>query len=135
VTTAPSTRRQTNEPNCRQRTHGGCIRRRHRGRTNAVPKEAALLQSLVKLPLSNFEVDAASSLYAFTAAMEKGRFTREGINTAVERKLFGLVTPDGWLRLSPRNHTGLQLESMWAGTVTNCKPKPLGGPAFNKKRK
>jgi branched-chain amino acid transport system substrate-binding protein len=104
-------------------------------KTSPVRKEAALLQSLVKHPLSNFDVDAASSLYAFKAAMEKGGFTRDGINAALTTKLFGFVTPGGWLRLSARNHTGLQLESMWAGTITNCKPKPLWGPAFAKKRK
>jgi branched-chain amino acid transport system substrate-binding protein len=100
-----------------------------------VRKPAALLQRLVKHPLSNFDVDAASSLYAFRAAMLKGGFSREAINNALQTKLKGLVTPGGRLRLSRANHTGLQLESMWAGTISKCKPKPLWGQAFTKKRK
>jgi branched-chain amino acid transport system substrate-binding protein len=104
-------------------------------RTHAVRKQAALVESLVKHPLSNFDVDAASSMYAFKAAMEKGGFSREAINDALETKVYGEVTPGGWLRLSKRNHTGLQLESMWAGTIENCKPKPAWGPAFTKKKK
>ena len=100
-----------------------------------VRKPAALVESLLKHPLSNFNVDAASSMYAFKAAMERGGLTREAINTALETKLKGLVTPGGWLRLSPRNHTGLQLDSMWAGTIENCQPKPRWGPAFSKKTK
>jgi branched-chain amino acid transport system substrate-binding protein len=106
----------------------------HLPKTHAVRKEASLLQSLLKRPLSNFDVDAASSLYAFKAAMEKGGFSREAINTALETKLNGHVTPGGWLRLSKTNHTGLQLESMWAGTIERCGPKPLWGPAFTKKK-
>ena len=101
---------------------------------NPVRKQAALVQRLVKHPLSNFDVDAASSLYAFKAAMQRGGFSRSGINNALETKLNGVVTPGGWLRLSRKNHTGLQLESMWAGTISGCKPKPLSGPAFKKKK-
>jgi branched-chain amino acid transport system substrate-binding protein len=103
-------------------------------KTNPVRSSAALVESLVKHPVSNFDIDAASSLYAFKAAMEKGGFTRDGINNALETKLYGYVTPGGYLRLSKRNHTGLQLESMWAGTIADCKPKPLWGQAFTKKK-
>ncbi len=104
-------------------------------KSNPVRKQAALVESLLKHPISNFDVDAASSLYAFRAAIEKGGFSREAINTALETKVRGTVTPGGWLRLSKRNHTGLQLESMWAGTIDNCKPTPRWGPAFSKKKK
>jgi branched-chain amino acid transport system substrate-binding protein len=104
-------------------------------KSHPVRGPASLLQSLLKHPLSNFDVDAASSLYAFRAAIEKGGFSRDAINTALETKLNGVVTPGGWLRLSKTNHTGLQLESMWAGTIENCQPKPLWGPAFTKKKK
>ena len=107
---------------------------RYLPKTHPVRRQAALVESLVKHPLSNFDVDAASSLYAFKAAMEKGGFSREQINNALETKVYGVVTPGGWLRLSKRNHTGLQLESMWAGTITACKPRPLWGPAFTKKK-
>ena len=95
-------------------------------KTHPVRKQAALVESLVKHPLSNFDVDAASSMYAFKAAMVKGGFSREAINDALETKVYGDVTPGGWLRLTKRNHTGLQLESMWAGTIENCRPKPAG---------
>jgi branched-chain amino acid transport system substrate-binding protein len=103
-------------------------------KNHPVRRQAALVQTLVKHPLSNFDVDAASSLYAFKAAMERGGFTRDGINNALETKVSGVVTPGGWLRLSKKNHTGLQLESMWAGTISSCQPKPLWGPAFTKKK-
>jgi branched-chain amino acid transport system substrate-binding protein len=103
-------------------------------KNHPVRAQASLLESLLKHPLSNFDIDAASSLYAFKAAMEKGGFARDAINDALETKLKGLVTPGGWLQLSKTNHTGLQLDSMWAGTITNCQPKPIWGPAFSKKK-
>ena len=62
-------------------------------KTHAVRKQAALVESLVKHPLSNFDVDAASSIYAFKAAMEKGGFSREAINTALETKVYGTCDP------------------------------------------
>jgi hypothetical protein len=58
-----------------------------------VRKEAALLRSILRRPVSNFDGDAAGALWAFKAAIEKGGATRAGINAALETKLRGLVTP------------------------------------------
>jgi hypothetical protein len=99
-----------------------------------VRKQAALLRSILKRPVSNFDGDAAGALWAFKAAIEKGAATRAGINGALETKLRGLVTPAGKIFLSPTNHQGLQLDSMWVGRIEKCQVKPLFGPAFAKQK-
>ena len=95
-----------------------------------VRTQAALLQKMLGRPVSNFDADTAVALWAFKAAIEKGGFTRSAINTALETKVSGLVTPGGRVRLSKTNHAGIQLPSMWAGKIQNCKVKPLFGTAF-----
>jgi branched-chain amino acid transport system substrate-binding protein len=95
-----------------------------------VRTQAALLQKMLGRPISNFDADTAVALWAFKAAIENGGFTRTAINTALETKISGLVTPGGRIRLSKTNHQGVQLPSMWAGKVQNCKAKPLFGTAF-----
>jgi branched-chain amino acid transport system substrate-binding protein len=103
-------------------------------KTNPVRSQAALLRSILKRPVSNFDGDAAGALWAYKAAIERGAATRAGINNALETKLRGLVTPAGKIFLSPKNHQGLQLDSMWAGRIQNCQVRPLFGPAFTKKK-
>ena len=95
-----------------------------------VRTQAALLQKMLGRPVSNFDADTAVALWAFKAAIEKGGFTRSAINTALETKISGLVTPGGRIRLSKTNHQGVQLPSMWAGKIQSCKAKPLFGTAF-----
>lgn len=102
-------------------------------KTNPVRTQAALLRSILKRPVSNFDGDAAGALWAFKAAIERGSATRAGINNALETKLRGLVTPAGKIFLSPTNHQGLQLDSMWVGRIENCQVRPLFGSAFTKK--
>lgn len=104
-------------------------------KTNPVRRQAALLRLILRRPVSNFDGDAAGALWAYKAAIERGGATREGINTALETKIRGLVTPSGKMFLSPTNHQGLQLDSMWVGKIQNCKIQPLYGPAFTKKKK
>ncbi len=99
-------------------------------RTNPARAQAQLLRKMIKRGVSNFDVDTGTALWAFKAAMEKGGFTRAAINTAIETKLKGVVTPGGKLRFSTTNHTGLNIDSMWAGQISNCKPKPVFGAAF-----
>jgi branched-chain amino acid transport system substrate-binding protein len=99
---------------------------------NPARARAQLTQRVIGKPLSVFHVDAATSLFALKAAMERGGFTREGINTALETKLRGLPTPGGRLFFSPRNHSGVQMDSMWAGRIVNCKPRALFGAAFQR---
>jgi branched-chain amino acid transport system substrate-binding protein len=103
-------------------------------KTNPVRKEAALLRSILKRPVSNFDGDAAGALWAYKAAIERGAATRAGINGALETKLRGLVTPAGRIYPSRTNHQGLQLDSMWVGRIENCQVRPLFGPAFTKKK-
>lgn len=100
--------------------------------TNPAKPRAQLTQRVIGKPLSVFHVDAATSLFALKAAMERGGFTREGINTALETKLRGLPTPGGRLFFSPRNHSGIQMDSMWAGRIVQCKPRALFGAAFQR---
>ena len=101
-------------------------------KTNPARPLAELVEKLVKHPISVFNVDASTTLFAFKAAMERGGFTREGINTALETKLRKLPTPGGRLYLGPRNHSAIQMDSMWAGRIASCKPKALFGAAFKK---
>jgi branched-chain amino acid transport system substrate-binding protein len=103
-------------------------------RSNPVRTQAALLRSILRRPVSNFDGDAAGALWAFKAAVERGGATRAGINNALETKIRGLVTPAGRIFLSPTNHQGLQIGSMWVGEIESCKVKPLFGKAFPTKK-
>jgi branched-chain amino acid transport system substrate-binding protein len=102
-------------------------------RTNPNRAPAQLVERLVRHDISVFNVDAATALYAFKAAMERGGFSRSAINTTLETKIRGLPTPGGRLYFSRVNHSGIQLPSMWAGRIQNCKPRPLFGTAFSKR--
>jgi branched-chain amino acid transport system substrate-binding protein len=101
-------------------------------KSNPVRAQAALLARILKRDVSNFDGDTAGALWAYKAAIEKGGATRSGVNRALETRISGLVTPGGRIRLSKANHTGLQIESMWAGRIENCQVKPLFGAAFAK---
>jgi branched-chain amino acid transport system substrate-binding protein len=102
-------------------------------RTNPARSMAQLVERLVGHPISVFNVDASTSMFAFRAAIERGGFTRQAINTALETKLRRLPTPGGRLFFGPRNHSGIQMDSMWAGRIVSCKPRGLFGKAFEKK--
>jgi branched-chain amino acid transport system substrate-binding protein len=104
-------------------------------KSNPVRKQAELVAKVLGHPLSNFDADGSTAILTFKAAMERGGFTREGINRAIETKLRGLPTPHGKLFYSPRNHSPIQLSSMWVGTFVGCKPKPQTGAAFTKTKK
>ena len=101
-------------------------------RNHPVRARAQLTQRVIGKPLSVFHVDASTSLFALKAAMERGGFTRAGINNALETKLRGLATPGGRLYFGPRNHSGVQMDSMWAGRIVQCKPRALFGTAFRR---
>jgi branched-chain amino acid transport system substrate-binding protein len=101
-------------------------------KTSPVRAQAELVERLVGHPISVFNVDASTALYAFKAAMEKGGFSRAAITTALETKLRRLPTPGGRLYLGPRNHSAIQIDSMWAGRIASCKPRALFGAAFKK---
>jgi branched-chain amino acid transport system substrate-binding protein len=101
-------------------------------KTNPVRTQAALLEKMLGRQVSNFDGDTAAALWAYKAAIERGAATRTAINTALETKIRGLVTPAGRIFLSRTNHTGLQRDSMWVGRIDNCQVKPLFGAAFGK---
>jgi branched-chain amino acid transport system substrate-binding protein len=103
-------------------------------RTNPVRAQGALLRQILRRPVSNFDADTATALWAYKAAIERGGATRAGINTALETRIRGLVTPGGRVFLSQNNHQGLQISAMWAGRIENCQIKPLFGAAFGKRR-
>jgi len=102
-------------------------------RKNPARPLAQLVQRLVGHPISVFNVDASTAMFAFKGALERGGFTRQAINTALETKLRRLPTPGGRLFFGPRNHSGVQMDSMWAGRIVSCKPRALFGKAFEKK--
>lgn len=101
-------------------------------RTNPSRPLAQLVERLVRHPISVFNVDASTAMFAFKAAMERGGFTRQGMTTALETKLKGFPTPGGRLYFGPRNHSGIQLGSMWAGRIASCKPQAVFGAALKK---
>jgi branched-chain amino acid transport system substrate-binding protein len=102
-------------------------------RTNPARPLAQLVERLVGHPISVFNVDASTSMFALKAAMERGGFTRAAINSALETKLRRLPTPGGRLYLGPRNHSAIQMDSMWSGRIVQCKPRALFGKAFEKR--
>ena len=101
-------------------------------RGNPTRALAQLVERLVGHPISVFNVDASTALFALKAAMERGGFTREAINTALETKLRRLPTPGGRLYFGPRNHSAIQMDSMWAGNIASCKPRAVFGAAFSR---
>ena len=103
-------------------------------RSNPVRAQAQLLERMLGRSVSNFDIDTAAAMWAYKAAIERGGPSRSAINTALEGRLRGVVTPGGRIFLSPRNHTGLQLDSMWAGRIQRCQLRPLFGAAFGRTR-
>jgi branched-chain amino acid transport system substrate-binding protein len=101
-------------------------------RTNPSRPLAQLVERLVRHPISVFNVDASTAMFAFKAAMERGGFTRQGMTTALETKMKGFPTPGGRLYFGPRNHSGIQMGSMWAGRIASCKPRAVFGAALRK---
>ena len=101
-------------------------------RTHPSRPLAQLVERLVRHPISVFNVDASTALFTLKAAIERGGFTREAINTSLETKVRRLPTPGGRIYLGPRNHSAIQMDSMWAGNIASCKPRAVFGAAFSK---
>ena len=97
---------------------------------NPIRAQGQILRRVIGRQPSVFHVDTATSLWALKAAMERGGFTRAAINTALETKIRGLPTPGGRVYFGPRNHSGIQMASMWAGRIASCKPVAAFGTAF-----
>ncbi len=103
-------------------------------KTNPVRAQAAIAEKAIGHPLSVFNVDAATAFFALKAAMERGGFTRKGIDKALETKMKGVVTPGGRLRLVEEPHRASAREHVGRDDHGG-KPKPLTGAAFDKKKK
>jgi branched-chain amino acid transport system substrate-binding protein len=103
-------------------------------KSHPVRAQAAFVEKIVGHAISNFDVDASTALLTFKAALERGGFSRDAVNNAIETKLKALPTPHGKLYFSPTNHSPVQIPSMWVGQWVNCRPKPQSGAAFPKKK-
>lgn len=76
---------------------------------------------------STFNYDGYTAVHMFKTAMERGGFSRAGINTALERRMRGFVGPGGRYFYSPVNHSGLLTSSMVVSRIRNCKMVPVPG--------
>ena len=94
---------------------------------------AQLVERQVGHPISVFNVDASTALFALQAAMQRGGFTRAGDHhrTRDEAPAPADAGRPAVLR-SQRNHSGIQMDSMWAGRIASCKPRALFGAAFRR---
>jgi branched-chain amino acid transport system substrate-binding protein len=81
---------------------------------------------------STFNYDGYTAVAMFKAAMERGGFTRQAINQALETKLKGFAGPGGRYDYSRVNHSGLGLKSMVVSQIRNCKMRPIAGQALPK---
>ena len=76
---------------------------------------------------STFTYDGYTAVQMFQRAIQLGGFSREGINTALERRMAGFVGPGGRYYYSPVNHSGLGTSSMVVSTIRDCKFQPVAG--------
>ena len=81
---------------------------------------------------STFNYDGYTAVTMFRAAMERGGFTRQAINQALETKLKDFAGPGGRYYYSRVNHSGLGLKSMVVSQIRNCKMRPIAGQALPK---
>lgn len=98
---------------------------------------ALTVDRLLKGNSSTFAYDGFVSIFMYREAIAKGGFSREGINTAIERKLRGFVGPGGRYFYGPLNHYGLGTKDMVISQIKSCKMVPVPGQsnlAGSKKR-
>jgi branched-chain amino acid transport system substrate-binding protein len=74
---------------------------------------------------STFNYDGYTGVMMFRAAMLRGGFNRDAINTALETKMRGWVGPGGRYYYSSQNHSGLGLRSMVVSKITRCRMVPI----------
>ncbi len=120
------------EPACPQ--SNGAVITTHAGLVakflpNSNPSKAVALKvgRLLGGSPSTFAFDGYTGLYLFRRAMIAGGFSREAINTALERRLRGFVGPAGTYNYSPVNHAGLSLKTMAVSEIRNCALVPVPG--------
>jgi branched-chain amino acid transport system substrate-binding protein len=88
---------------------------------------ALRLDRLLRKQGSTFNYDGYTAVYMFRTAMQRGGFTRDAINTALERRMRGFVGPGGRYYYSPVNHSGLGVQSMVVSQIRNCNLVPVPG--------
>jgi branched-chain amino acid transport system substrate-binding protein len=74
---------------------------------------------------STFHYDGYTGVMMFRAAMLRGGFNRDAMNSALETKMRGFVGPGGRYYYSRENHSGLGLRSMVVSKVARCKMVPI----------
>lgn len=96
---------------------------------------ALQVDALLNNNSSTFAYDGFVSIFMYKAAMERGGFTREGINNAIENKLKGFVGPGGRYFYGPLNHFGLGLKDMVISQIKDCAMFPISGTPLKAKKK
>lgn len=104
-------------------------------KSNPSKAQANLVRKLVGHSPSTFNFDGYTAVQMFKTAMLKGGFSREGINTALERKLRGFVGPGGKYYYTPVNHAGLQVSSMVVSRIGGCQLRAISGAALRAAKK
>jgi branched-chain amino acid transport system substrate-binding protein len=74
---------------------------------------------------STFNYDGYTGVMMFRAAMLRGGFSRNAINTALENRMRGFVGPGGRYYYSRLNHSGLGLKSMVVSRIGRCRMVPI----------
>lgn len=105
------------------------IRKEHPSRAIALR-----LNRLLRKQGSTFNYDGYTAVWMFKTAMERGGFTRSGVNRTLETRMKGFAGPGGLYSYSAVNHSGLGLPSMVVSEIRNCKMVPVAGQALPKKR-
>jgi branched-chain amino acid transport system substrate-binding protein len=96
-------------------------------RSNPSRALALRLNQLLRKQGSTFNYDGYTGVHMFRAAMLRGGFSRQAINTALEGRMKGFVGPGGRYYYSSVNHAGLGIGSMVVSTIRNCKMVPVPG--------
>jgi branched-chain amino acid transport system substrate-binding protein len=83
---------------------------------------------------STFNYDGYTAVRMFKTAMERGGFTRRGINGALERRMNGWPGPGGRYYYSPVNHSGLGIQSMVVSEIRRCRMVAVAGQPLPRRR-
>jgi branched-chain amino acid transport system substrate-binding protein len=105
------------------------VRRDHPSRALALR-----VNRLLRKQGSTFNYDGYTAVRMFKTAMERGGFTRAGINGALENRMRGFVGPGGRYYYTRVNHSGLQLPSMVVSEIRNCRMVPVFGQPLPRRR-
>jgi branched-chain amino acid transport system substrate-binding protein len=96
---------------------------------------ALRLNKLLGKEGSTFHYDGYTAVNMFKTAMQRGGFSRDGINGALEGKMKGFVGPGGRYSYSPVNHSGIGVASMVVSEIKACKMVPVKGQSVLQAKK